>query len=394
MTNSLIVAMLALAVLSASCSSTHDDGGSSGSHWLTCEVDGDCMAVASGASCAGDGYCVDETGTRIRVDDDAGAGQGGAGAGGTSGTSGAGAGGSGGSVALPDCDERTIGSDCTIVDHQPTPECCEGNVHLVCRPITCSGTDPAICPGMFEEAVQSGMCGGYVPCAGKACGESCDVCDPTDPECAQGDALFTCNSSGTCVVGMAECPVPEMCELEAANTCRAGKACCAVGRCGPIENGQGICEPADPETGGCIRCACETEPGGCPICNSPDTPIATPQGERAIADLREGDLVLSMHRGELVAVPVLAIGQARVIEHAVVRLTLDSGRVIEVSGSHPTADGRRLDALAPGDTLGELHVLGVELVPYAHDRTYDILPASDSGTYLAAGVLLGSTLAP
>jgi hypothetical protein len=66
----------------------------------------------------------------------------------------------------------------------------------------------------------------------------------------------------------------------------------------------------------------------------------------------------------------------------------------EVSGSHPTADGRRLDALAPGDALGELHVVSVELVPYQHDRTYDILPASDSGTYVAAGALLASTLAP
>jgi hypothetical protein len=100
-----------------------------------------------------------------------------------------------------------------------------------------------------------------------------------------------------------------------------------------------------------------------------------------------------MHRGELVAVPVLAIGRARVVNHAVVRLTLDNGRTIEVSGSHPTADGRRLDALTPGDVLGELHVIGVELVPYAHEHTYDILPASDSATYLAAGALLGSTLA-
>jgi hypothetical protein len=420
MTNSLILPVLALAMLSASCSSTHDDGGSSGSHWLTCDVDGDCTAVASGASCAGDGYCVDDTGARIRVDDDAGAaggrggagGTSGAGMGGTSGTggsgsggtggggaSGSGAGGTGGSVAdagvtLPDCGEQMIGSECSFRRDQPAPQCCDGSLHLLCEPVACTDSIPGNCFGMFDEVADSELCGGYMPCAGKACGDSCDVCDPTDPDCALGDALFTCDPAGVCVVGMAECPVPEMCDLEAANTCGAGRACCAVGRCGPIENGEGVCEPADPDTGGCIRCACETQPGGCPICNSPDTPIATPQGERAIADLREGDLVLSMHRGELTAVPVLAIGQARVIDHAVVRLTLDSGRVIEVSGSHPTADGRRLDALAPGDALGELHVLGVELVPYAHDRTYDILPASDSGTYLAAGVLLGSTLAP
>jgi hypothetical protein len=63
-----------------------------------------------------------------------------------------------------------------------------------------------------------------------------------------------------------------------------------------------------------------------------------------------------------------------------------------VSGSHPTADGRRLDALQPGDTLGGPHVQSLQLVPYEHDRTYDILPASDTGTYMAGGALIGSTL--
>ena len=37
-------------------------------------------------------------------------------------------------------------------------------------------------------------------------------------------------------------------------------------------------------------------------------------------------------------------------------------------------------------------VLSAEMVPYTHDRTYDILPASDSGTYVAGGALIGSTL--
>jgi hypothetical protein len=32
------------------------------------------------------------------------------------------------------------------------------------------------------------------------------------------------------------------------------------------------------------------------------------------------------------------------------------------------------------------------LVQYGHDATYDILPDSDSGTYFAGGVLIGSTL--
>jgi hypothetical protein len=99
-----------------------------------------------------------------------------------------------------------------------------------------------------------------------------------------------------------------------------------------------------------------------------------------------------MNHGQLVAVPVLATRSVQVFNHAVVRLVLDTGRTIEVSGSHPTADGRRLDALQPGDSLGGPRVQSIELVPYEHDRTYDILPASDTGTYLAGGALIGSTL--
>ncbi len=38
-------------------------------------------------------------------------------------------------------------------------------------------------------------------------------------------------------------------------------------------------------------------------------------------------------------------------------------------------------------------ILSVEEVPYLGDYTYDILTASDDGSYVAAGVLVGSTLA-
>jgi hypothetical protein len=32
------------------------------------------------------------------------------------------------------------------------------------------------------------------------------------------------------------------------------------------------------------------------------------------------------------------------------------------------------------------------VIPYEHAFTYDILPASETGTYYAAGALIGSTL--
>jgi hypothetical protein len=73
---------------------------------------------------------------------------------------------------------------------------------------------------------------------------------------------------------------------------------------------------------------------------------------------------------------------------------MESGAVLEISGVHPTADGRTLGALRVGDELDGLRVVGASVIPFAHDATYDILPDSDTGTYFAAGVLIGSTLAP
>jgi hypothetical protein len=76
-----------------------------------------------------------------------------------------------------------------------------------------------------------------------------------------------------------------------------------------------------------------------------------------------------------------------------VRATLATGAVLEISAPHPTADGRRFGDLRVGDDLGGMPIVAAEVVPYWHDATYDILPASDSGAYFAGGALVGSTLA-
>jgi hypothetical protein len=127
-------------------------------------------------------------------------------------------------------------------------------------------------------------------------------------------------------------------------------------------------------------------------CAAPDTPIATPSGERAIASLREGDLVLSRHGGRTVAVPLLATSRAPVANHHVVRVTLETGAIVEMSPGHPTADGRTFASLRAGTLLGAVRVIDARLVGYAGSYTYDILPASDSGTYLAAGAWVGTTM--
>jgi hypothetical protein len=88
------------------------------------------------------------------------------------------------------------------------------------------------------------------------------------------------------------------------------------------------------------------------VCASPDTPIATPDGERAIASLAPGDLVYSVHDGTLVAVPLRDVGRTVVTHHRVVRVELETGRVVEMSEGHPTADGRTFRDLVPGGMLG------------------------------------------
>ena len=129
------------------------------------------------------------------------------------------------------------------------------------------------------------------------------------------------------------------------------------------------------------------------VCAAPDTPIATPEGEMSIASLSAGDLVYSMDGGRIRAVPILKASRTRVRNHSVVRVLLTSGRMLEISPGHPTADGRLFGELQAGDDIGGARAVTVGMIAYEHAYTYDILPASDSGTYLAAGAWIGSTLA-
>jgi hypothetical protein len=106
-----------------------------------------------------------------------------------------------------------------------------------------------------------------------------------------------------------------------------------------------------------------------------------------------GDLVYSLEEGKAVSVPI-----ARTVRvpappgHRMLELVLDNGRVLHVSEGHPTADGRPLVELGPGDALGPALIRSSEPRPYHDAYTYDILPDSASGAYWAAGALLGSTL--
>jgi len=200
----------------------------------------------------------------------------------------------------------------------------------------------------------------------RACGDS--MCGP-------GEICITGRCEGCCDLPPACIPIPSGC---------AGSAlacdCFAADPCG----GCTTCQSVTSDAIVCGSCVC--------MCAAPWTPIDTPSGARPIAELREGDLVYSVDDGEVTVVPIARVVRRSVARHAVVHITLVGGGAMDVSGSHPTADGRRLDALEPGDWLGSAHIASIELVPYDEPFTYDILPASDTGTYFVAGAPIGSTL--
>lgn len=206
------------------------------------------------------------------------------------------------------------------------------------------------------------------------CGDCKKVCDAAAPYCDDGGC------------GTPPCNTPKLCGAAiccGTACCQAGEICCHVP--GSVDMGP-ICQKPDAQTGTCSK--------GCPncVCASPDTPIATPQGERPIAELRPGDLVYSVEGEAVKAVPILRVNRAPVREHHVVRVTLASGRTLSISAPHPTADGRTFGELRAGGALDGIAIRAVEIVPYAHEATYDILPASSTGAYYAAGALIGTTL--
>lgn len=197
------------------------------------------------------------------------------------------------------------------------------------------------------------------PCEG---GADLPVCQKIDPP------------QWACAAPPQDCPsqVPQ-----------AGQECATPGlSCGPECELEVICE------GG----VWVWRVGICPMCAAPTTAIATPSGDVAISTLRAGDLVYSMHGKVVTAVPLLRVGSTAVANHRVIRVQLARGAVLEMSPRHPTADGRTFAELRSGGTLDGHSIVSAQLVNYTHSRTYDILPASDTGTYFAFGVRVGSSL--
>jgi hypothetical protein len=148
--------------------------------------------------------------------------------------------------------------------------------------------------------------------------------------------------------------------------------------------------------GGVVTVSSRTPTGApnCPICLAAATLISTPQGEVRVTDIKAGMLVwTALGDGTKIAAPVLEVGSTSVpAGHLMVHLLLADGRELLASPGHQASDGRPLGSLARGDTVDGSKVLVWELVPYAGARTYDLLPAGETGTYWAGGIHLSSTL--
>jgi hypothetical protein len=296
-----------------------------------------------------------------------------------------------------DCQGKNVGCD-AMTPYCPSPlfvnsytdTCYEGCVVPEdCAPPVCPTIDdPSGCACYSDADCASGQhcyaadCSNELP--GK-CGESppdgCfgDVDCPEGQTCIGGSPApcgsLVAEAIGVC--GIEACPDGD-CPGGSGPTCSCSNGSQCIPATGPT--GSGACRSAD---GTCFECKCA----------APDTPIATPDGERRIADLRQGDLVYSVDGDAIRAVPVTRVNRTPVANHHVLHVTFDSGRSIDMTAEHPLADGRPLSALRAGSELMGGTVSSVTRVRYAHSATYDILPDSTSGAYFASGVLIGSTLA-
>ncbi|MBW2462381.1 MAG: Hint domain-containing protein [Deltaproteobacteria bacterium] len=177
------------------------------------------------------------------------------------------------------------------------------------------------------------------------------------------------------------------CNADQRHCCQPDGTLVAVGCCGgalpahcrgssPDRNADGTCRPCT------RRCLAQT------------ARIDTPRGAVPVASLTRGDVVWTLdHQRRRVAAPVETVVSLSIERaHELAVITLDDGRVARASPAHPTADGRTLAELAPGDMLDGAVVLHARRVPYDGDATWDLRPEGVTGVYWADGVLLGSTL--
>jgi hypothetical protein len=136
------------------------------------------------------------------------------------------------------------------------------------------------------------------------------------------------------------------------------------------------------------------KPRNCPICLASNTNISTPDGYVNVKNIKVGMHVWSLDKkGGKVVSTVIKVSSTNVPKtHKVVHLVLSDGREVWASINHPTINGLSIGKLNVGDLYDGSRVKSVSIIPYWDNKTYDILPDSETGYYWANNILLGSTL--
>src|SRR5262249_19045446 len=102
--------------------------------------------------------------------------------------------------AYQPCAGKTCGQSCSLCAPND-PNCAETAVLKFCHADgACKDYAPACIPPPPPPP--------YQPCANKACGQSCTVCNPADPNCMETAVLKQCNAQGQCNAGNAICKTP------------------------------------------------------------------------------------------------------------------------------------------------------------------------------------------
>ena len=134
--------------------------------------------------------------------------------------------------------------------------------------------------------------------------------------------------------------------------------------------------------------------------------ILTPSGPIDISNINIGDTVYTsnMMGGRQLAA-VLQTNKVAVPEnYKMLRISLDDGRNIDASASHPFPvlindshgmfgyQTRLLKTLRIGDIFDGAKIVDIKTITYTGKYTYDILPEGGTGNYWANNILVSSTL--
>jgi hypothetical protein len=91
--------------------------------------------------------------------------------------------------AYDPCSGKSCGDLCTLCDPSRS-DCPEGQVPSACN-------ESGACVEIIDDLQP--ICDEYTPCAGKACGDRCTICDPADANCNEDAVIKACDTDGNCV---------------------------------------------------------------------------------------------------------------------------------------------------------------------------------------------------